>query len=62
LASGRISPLLAFESRTLDGRLQIETQLRAVIWRMTVENRFMHLRRVLKPYADYDNSVRSIDP
>jgi hypothetical protein len=38
LASCGLSLLLAGKSRSLGGRPQIETDLRALIWRMSVEN------------------------
>jgi hypothetical protein len=38
LASGRLSPVLTLESRSLGGRPQIDTELRALIRRMSVEN------------------------
>jgi hypothetical protein len=38
LASGWLSPLLAVEARSLGGRPQIETELRALIRQMSIEN------------------------
>jgi hypothetical protein len=42
-----------WKSRTLGGRLQIETELRALIWRMTVENPLWGAPRIQSSVANY---------